>query len=295
MSKNNTVATPQEKETTQEIKLNKKGNPKGERFTPRTTPRNQHPKPAPEKKEPAEIKLHTEGKYKIPNGKVVTLEEREKHRKAQEEEYKNFRIKALRRRAKRQGLSDEDTEKAVKALQSQLDCPNDYNVLLLFNPNNIDMIREALKKEGLVWKILSGNYCYLEADQDTLATIRSIVTPDTKVHPYVKKKPPILPAKEQPKSSKKPRTKAEKKALAKAAKKARKALNRNKGHNVKSEAKVRLEEFMRKWKADKVERKGFKKSSHKAVKKAAGTVVHLSRKKPSASPKTASMSLKQAA
>jgi len=158
MSKKNTVATPQEKETTQQV-------------------------------------------YKTPTGKVVTLEEKKKRREAREQEYQNFRINALRRRAKRKKMSEEDTNKAIEALKKQLDTPNNYNILLFFNPNNANLVKEALSKEGIIWKIMGYNprkesdgYMYIvDADQEVLTTIREIVPPGTKVHPYVKKKPSILP------------------------------------------------------------------------------------------------------
>lgn len=244
----------------------------------------------------------TQQVYKVPTGKFVSLEEKKARKEAHKKEYENFRIKALTRRAKRMGLDEKATNEAIAKLKDQLNAPNNYDVIITFRRENMEMVKQAILNEGLSWKLISCNekkeshgYMILDADQETLDTIRSIVPTVATIYPYVKKKPAILPVQEQKKRGKKKHTKAEKKKMAMAAKKARKALNHNKGHNVKSDAKVRLEEFMRKWKADKVARKAFKKTSHKAAKKASGTVVHLSHKKPSASPKKASTNLKQAA
>ena len=59
-------------------------------------------------------------KDKTPTGKVKTMKDKEELRKAREEQYKNFRVNALKRRAKRMGLSDEQTEVKIKELISQI-------------------------------------------------------------------------------------------------------------------------------------------------------------------------------
>lgn len=161
---------------------------------------------------------------KTPTGKVKTIKDKEVIRKEREEQYKNFRIGALKRRAKRMGLTEEQVKEKIEELIKQIDTPNSYFVLIMFNPKDADLLKQALMNEGLTWKIMGANYAYIEADQETLATIRKITPPDAKIHPYVKKKPPVLPVQEPIVSGKKkPLTKAEKKAMAKKAKMTRKA------------------------------------------------------------------------
>lgn len=242
MSKKNNVATPQEKETTQQV-------------------------------------------YKISTGKVVTLEERKKRREEREKQYQNFRINALKRRCKRMKISEEDTNKAIESLKKQMDTPNQYDVILMFNPNNAGLLTEALKNEGIVWKIMSHNqkkeadgYMFLIADQETLATIREIVPPGTKVHPYVKKKPPVLEVTKTP-SEKKPSNNS--KTVAAKAKKERKARHASIKRK-KSIGKSRMKQWKR-------------KSLLELKKKRKASIVQLKGKKSSTSSKKASTELKQAA
>jgi hypothetical protein len=238
---------------------------------------------------------------KTPTGKVKTLKDREKIKKEREEQYQNFRIAALKRRAKRIGLSEEDIKKKVEELKNQLDTPNSYDVLLFFHPDNAGLIKEALTKEGIMWKIMGGykqcdSYAYVEADQETLGTLREILPPGTKIHPYVKKKPPIIPLHDFEKSrgntrvnangkwvSIKKHTKAEKKELAAKAKKARKAAKMAAYKN-------------RKKKAGKAWNKVQKQIRLLAAKKnRKATTVQLKGKKGSTASKKASTDLKQAA
>ena len=207
---------------------------------------------------------------KTPTGKVKTLKDKEQIRKEREEQYKNFRIGALKRRAKRMGLTDEQTEVKVKELITQMDTPNSYIVLVLFNPNDQNLVKEALKNEGLVWKMMSNSHFFIDADQETLGTLREIMPPSAKIHPYVKK-------------VKKPKNRASIHAAAKAAKKARKAAKiaackNRKGNAGKAYAKMR---------------KQIKLLKAKKGRKA--TTVQLKPKKSSTSLKKASTDLKKAA
>ena len=220
---------------------------------------------------------------KTPTGKVKTIKDKETIRKEREENYKNFRVNALKRRAKRMGLTDEQTKEAVDKLLVQLDTPNSYMVLILFNPNDANLVREAIKNEGLVWKMMSNSHLFIEADQETLGTLREIMPPSAKIHPYVKKKPSILPAEEPPKKNKKPKNRASIRAAAKAAKKARKAakmaaVKNRKGNAGKKYAKMRKQVRLLKAKKDRK-----------------ATTVQLKSKKRSTASKKASTSLKQAA
>ena len=188
---------------------------------------------------------------KTPTGKVKTLKDKEAIKKAREEQYENFRTNALIRRAKRRGLSEEQIKVEVEKLKKQLASPNNYNVLIWYNPEDFDLMKEALKNEDMTVDILTTTYLFITVDAEGLATLRSIAPSSAKIYPYVKRKPPILPT-QQPRVKAKPiHTKAEKKTLAKAAKAARKALNRTKGHNTNSEAKERLKTFLKNWHSEK--------------------------------------------
>ena len=220
---------------------------------------------------------------KTPTGKVKTLKDKEQIRKEREEQYKNFRINALRRRAKRMKMPDEQIEEKVKELIAQMDTPNSYNVLILFNPNDKNLVVEALKNEGLVWKMMSNSHFFIDADQETLKTLREIMPPSAKIHPYVKKKPAILPVEEPPKKVKKPKNRASIHAAAKAAKKARKAAKMAACKNRKKNA----------GKAYAKMRKQIKLLKAKKDRKA--TTVQLKPKKSSTGSKKASTDLKKAA
>lgn len=223
-------------------------------------------------------------KTNVPTGKIKTAEEREKRRKAREEQYKTFRVNALKRRAKRMGLSEEDTEAKVKELLNQLDTPNSYSVLILFNPNDKDLVKQALLKEDLAWNLISDSHLFIDADQETLATIRSIMPPSAKIHPYVKKKKPVLAA---PTIKKEKKPSNNNKNVAHAAKIAHKTSGKfHKRPNVAGMSKPERKEF-------KVRVLAIK-AAWKAQKKRSGTTVPLKAKKASKSPKKAS-TLKEAA
>lgn len=245
--------------------------------------------------------INENNKSKVPTGKVITKKDREERRKAREEQYKAFRVGALKRRAKRIGLTEEQTEEKIKALLTQLDTPNNYSVLIMFNPNDAKLLYAALDKEGIVTKMRctpntkekQDIFCWIDADQETLATIREIAPPGAKIHPYVKKKPPVLEA-ATPKKEKKPSN--NNKSVAAAAKKARKEANKangkrlskfNKRHNMAAWSKEKRKEFKANIKA--------LKTSLKAKKKASGTIVPMKRKNGSTGSKKASTELKQAA
>ena len=222
-------------------------------------------------------------KDKTPTGKVKNLKDKEMLKKEREEQYKNFRVRALKRRAKRMGLSEEDTKKKVEELLVQLDTPNSYSVLILFSPKDESLVVQALKNEDLTWKMKSNSHLFIDADQETLATLRSIMPPTAKIHPYVKKKPPVIPAQNIQKEEKKPKNRASIRAAAKAAKAARKAANNIKNKTGKKLNRYSKQKNLAVWRA------------LRASKKASGTVVQLNPKKRSKSSKKASTNLKQAA
>lgn len=221
-------------------------------------------------------------KDKTPTGKTKTLKDKEQLKKEREEQYINFRVNALKRRAKRMGLSDEETEKKVGELMMQINMDNTYNILILFNTKDLNLVKEALKNEGLVCKMMSTSHLYIEGDKEVLDTLRKIMPPSAKIHPYVQKKPPILPIKEVNKEEKKPKNRASIRKAAKAAKKQRKADNIAKAAN-------RKKSQGKKWaKAQK------RIKLLAAKKKAKATTVQLKPKKRSTTTKKAS-TLKQAA
>jgi len=217
---------------------------------------------------------------KTPTGKVKTLKDKEQIRKEREEQYKNFRINALKRRAKRMGLTEEQTEVKVKELLTQMDTPNSYLVLVLFNPNDQNLVKEALKNEGLVWKMMSNSHFFIDADQETLGTLRGIMPPSAKIYPYVKKKPALLPIVEK-KSEKKPKKGG----------KPHSCLNgkqeKRKRYNVARFSKKKKAEFKKEVKS--------LKDLWKANKKATGKVVQFKPKKRSTGSKKASTDIKKAA
>jgi len=218
---------------------------------------------------------------KTPTGKIKTIKDREKIRKEREEQYKNFRLGALERRAKRMGLSEQEIKKKKEELLNQLDTPNSYDVLVLFSAKDYNLVKEALKNEGLVYKMMSNSHVWMVADQETLKTIREIMPPSAKIHPYVKKKPTILPAapaktkKKQPKKGGKPHSSLQSKKTV------------GKRHNIARFSKEKKREFKKQVKS--------LRDLWKANKKKTGTTVQLDPKKGSTAPKKASTNLKKAA
>lgn len=240
-----------------------------------------------------------------PTGKVKTLKDKETLRKEREQQYVAFRINALKRRAKRTGLTEEQTKVKIEELKNQLDTPNSYNVIIFFNVEDCDMVKQALLNEELAWKVISNSHVILDADQETLATLREIMPKTAKIHPYVKKKPPILPASELAKDNYVAK-KTNKATSAKARRNAKKAENYTKkrldgmAHNDhKLHAKLQKEKRMNNRrkvaKRLKMMQKRFQKAAQNASKKASGTTVQLKAKKGSESSKKASTNVKKAA
>lgn len=130
---------------------------------------------------------------KVPTGKVTLMKETEARKKAREEQYRNFRINALRRRCKRMKFDDEKTEELVKKLIEQLDAPKEYNILILLNPNDGPMMKEALAKANIHYKYHGDTFFSIDGNQDVLAKIREIAPPKAKIYPYAKKMEPVLP------------------------------------------------------------------------------------------------------
>ena len=144
---------------------------------------------------------------KTPTGKVTTLEDKKKRREAREKQYRDFRIAALKRRAKRLKLSDEETKKAVEKLCEQLDAPNNYMILVLFNTENKKMIMEQLKNNDIEILLSSDSHLYVRGDQELLKKIRELMPSGSKIHPYAVKAEPVLLKELPPKKKKKPMNK----------------------------------------------------------------------------------------
>lgn len=240
-------------------------------------------------------------KNNTPTGKVKTMKDKEAIKAAREEQYKNFRINALKRRAKRMGLNEEQTKVKVEELIKQLNSSNDYDILIMFNPNDFNMVKQALMNEDIAWKLLVSSYSFLIGDDELLADLRKILPPSAKIYPHVKRKPPILPVEKPRVRGAKKHTKAEKKALAAAAKKARKAAKNIKGRNTnptKKEEQKKFQKFMKRVNVagmSKENRKQFYdkvgsiKEAWSAQKAKGGTTVHPKPKKGSTASKKASM------
>jgi hypothetical protein len=155
---------------------------------------------------------------KVPTGKVITIKESDARKKAREEQYKNFRVAALKRRCKRMKISDEDTKKYVEELIKQINAPNTYRILIFFNKEDINMVKEAIKNANLTTDVMSDSHIMMTGDQNTLGILRSIMPPKAKIHQYVIKKPSVLPEQKKEVIKKPSNNTAEAKANAKHAK-----------------------------------------------------------------------------
>lgn len=146
-------------------------------------------------------------------GKVKTLKNAQERKKAREEQFRNFRINALKRRCKRMGFSDEKIEELVKKLIEQMNAPKEYSILVMMNPKDGAMFKEALAKANLKYKYHGDTYFSLDGNQNILAKIREIAPPGAKVFPYAKKMESVIP-KQEPSQKKPSNNTAEKKKAA---------------------------------------------------------------------------------
>ena len=144
-------------------------------------------------------------KTNVPTGKVTTLEDKKKRRELREEAYCDFRINSLKRRAERMGVDQQEIDKAVEKLKKQLKEPNEYTILVMYNPNDDNMVKEALNNNKIKYLFKSNSHVYLEGDAAVLAKIREIMPISAKIHPYVKKKPSVLVITSHVKAKKKPK------------------------------------------------------------------------------------------
>ena len=242
---------------------------------------------------------------KTPTNTVKTLKDKEAIRKKREEEYANFRVNSLKRRAKRMGLTEEQTNVKIAELKNQLSTPNSYNVLLMYNKENAAMVKQALNNESVTCKIITDSYAWLDADQEMLGTLREILPSLAKIVPYVKKKPPVLPP--SPKAKDGYVTKGtDKSNTAKGRRNMKKAERiATKIKNAKAHNDQKLHSELQKAKKINSRRKLAKhlkalhkkclKAAQKAPNKSGGTTVRQANKKPATSPKMAPKTVKNAA
>lgn len=133
---------------------------------------------------------------KVPTGKVKTIKSAEERKKAREEQYRSFRINALKRRCARMKYDEKTTEELVKKLIEQLNSPNEYSILIMLNPKDGPMMKEGLAKNKLKYKYHGDTFIALDGDQAVLEKIREISPPSAKIYQYVKKKPSVIEAKD---------------------------------------------------------------------------------------------------
>ena len=213
---------------------------------------------------------------KVPTGKITLMKETEARKKAREDQYRNFRINALRRRCERAGMEEEKIKEYIEKLKKQLNAPKEYNILVMFRKKDYSMLMEAMAKANIGYKYHGDTYVSLEGNQAVLAKIREIAPPGSVIQPYAKKMESVLPKLEY-KKSKKPTNNTAK--VKKEAKDERKTLNKtvraiHKKHGGKAAAKMlkhkTLLERKKQRKATTVQLKGKKPSEgYKTLKKAA--------------------------
>ena len=138
----------------------------------------------------------------VPTGKAKSIKDAEARKKAREEQFRNFRINALRRRCARMKFTEEKTEELVKKLIEQLNAPKEYSILVMLDAKDGAMMKEALAKAKIQYKYHGDTYFSIDGNQDILAKIREIAPPKAKIYPYAKKMEPIISKEEVPKKPK---------------------------------------------------------------------------------------------
>ena len=136
-------------------------------------------------------------KNNTPTGKIKTLKSAEERRKAREEQFRNFRINALRRRCARMKFTEEQTEEYVKKLIEQMNAPKQYTILIMLNPKDMAMMKEAMAKANINYNYCSDSHVSMSGDQSILAKLREIAPPSAKIYPYAKKMESVLPKQEK--------------------------------------------------------------------------------------------------
>lgn len=244
-------------------------------------------------------------KTKVPTGKVIIMKETEARKKAREEQYRNFRIGALRRRCNRMGYDEEKTNEFIEKLKKQLNAPKEYSILIMLDKKDGAMMKEALAKAKINYKYHGDTYFSIDGNQDVLAKIREIAPPSAKIHPYAKKMEPVLSQMKEKKSDYVAKntdksTTAKSRRLQKKADKLRKKQLDGMAANdqkllTELQKKKRIANRRKVAKKIKMLHKRFQKAALKTNKKKASTVVQLNAKKSSTGSKKASTPIKKAA
>ena len=138
----------------------------------------------------------------VPTGKVKSIKDAEARKKAREEQFRNFRINALRRRCARMKFTEEKTEELVKKLIEQLNAPKEYSILVMLDTKDSAMMKEALAKAKIQYNYHGDTYFSIDGNQDILAKIREIAPPKAKIYPYAKKMESVISKEEIPKKPK---------------------------------------------------------------------------------------------
>lgn len=224
-------------------------------------------------------KSQATNKINTPTGKVKTLKSAEERRKTREEQFRNFRINALKRRCARMKYTEEQTEEFIKKLIEQMDAPKEYSILIMLSVKDNPMMKEALTKANITYKYHGDTYFSIDGNQEVLAKIREIAPPSAKIYPYAKKMESVLPKQEKEVTKKPTNNTAEAKKNAKAA---RKEINKRRGLHKKGSSK-----FLAK------KRRNLSLAERVAKQKA--TTVQLKAKKSSTGSKKASTNVKKAA
>lgn len=234
-------------------------------------------------------------KTNVPTGKVVTLEDKKKRREEREKQYRNFRISALKRRAKRMGIPDDKVPELIEKLNKQMDEPKTYLILVMYSRNDDKMISETLANNKINCLFKSDSHAYFEGDAKLLALLRELMPGSAKIHPYAKKADPVLEYAPPEKTVHKRVPKMERKKAATAAKKARKNSKIQAHFDRKEHAKQSKELRNKKKRAEMKTQKLFEKRAKKASFKKTLTVAHKAVKNTTESLKKASTNVKKAA
>ena len=226
-------------------------------------------------------KSQATNKINTPTGKVKTLKSAEERRKTREEQFRNFRINALRRRCARMKYTEEQTEEFVKKLIEQMDAPKEYSILIMLSVKDGSMMKEALAKAKIKYKYHGDTYFSIDGNQEVLAKIREIAPPSAKIYPYAKKMESVLPKQEKEVIKKPTNNTAEKKAAANSKRIMHKAVKSTRYmHRMQKGRYKNLREVF---------------LAHKRSKKHKATTVQLNTKKSSTGSKKAPTNVKKAA
>lgn len=230
-------------------------------------------------------------KNNTPTGKVKTLTDATERRKAREEQFRNFRINALKRRCARYGFDEAKTNEYVEKLKKQMDAPKEYNIMVIFAASDYNLLKEAVKEANIKYNILvcetsKARICYghmsLCGDQTVLAKIREIAPTSAKIYPYAKKMESVIDEKPIKKEKKPTNNTPEKKAAANPKRTMHKAVKSTRYfHRVQKGKLKNLREL--------------RKAAKTAKKSKSGTTVQLNSKKGSTGSKKASTNVKKAA